>query len=109
MTFETAGADLAFLAGRVLFAGVVGFLALGNLLDLGESVAYAQHKGVPAPRITVPFGSLALLAGAVSILVGAYPLLGAAAVVGLLVTITPVMHDFWTRRARTARTRRSTS
>lgn len=95
MTFETAAADLAFLLGRALFAAVLGFLALGNLLDLEASIGYARHKGAPAARVTVPLGSLVLLAGAVAVLLGAYPLTGALAVAGFLAAVTPVMHDFW--------------
>ncbi|MFC7142074.1 DoxX family membrane protein [Halosimplex aquaticum] len=95
MVFETAVAGAALLAGRALFAAVLGFMALGNLLDLGTSVGYAEHKGAPAPRILVPLSSVALLGGAASILVGAFPAVGALLVVGFLVGVTPVMHDFW--------------
>jgi len=95
MAFEATGAGEALLVGRVLFAAVLGFLAVGNLGDLEETVAYAEHKGAPFPRVTVPLASLALVAGAASVLVGAYPLVGSLAVVGFLVGVTPVMHDFW--------------
>ncbi|MHB9288625.1 DoxX family protein [Halobacteriales archaeon Cl-PHB] len=88
---------LASLAGRAAFATVVGYLALGNLLDLSNSVAYAEHRGAPLPSVTVPVSSLLLLAGAAFIGFGVYPRLGALAVVGFLLTVTPVMHDFWTR------------
>lgn len=95
MAFETPGTGALFLLGRGLFALVLGHLALGNLLGLEESVAYARSKGAPAPAVTVPLTSLALLGGAAAILFGAYPLLGAGAIVAFLVGITPVMHDFW--------------
>jgi len=95
MTFEAAGVGEALLLGRVLFAAVLGFLAIGNLRDLEETVAYAKSKGAPAAQVTVPLASLALLAGAGAIAVGAFPLLGSLAVLGFLVGVTPVMHDFW--------------
>jgi hypothetical protein len=41
--------DVAFLTGRVLFAVVVGYLALGNLLDFQASVGYARSKASPSP------------------------------------------------------------
>jgi len=47
------------------------------------------------PRLTVPLASVALVGGAVSLLVGAFPLVGALAVLGFLVGVTPLMHDFW--------------
>jgi putative oxidoreductase len=97
MAFGASGAGEALLLGRAIFALVLAYLALGNLLDLDSSVGYAASKGVPLASLTVPLGSLALLAGAASILVGVYPLLGAVAVVAFLVGITPVMHDFWTQ------------
>jgi putative oxidoreductase len=88
-------AAVAFLGGRVAYAAVLGFMALGNLLDLGGSVAYAESKGVPVAGLAVPAGSLLLLAGAAVIALGTYPLVGAAAVAVFLVAVTPAMHDFW--------------
>lgn len=95
MAFDSALAGTAFLAGRALFAVVVGYMALGNLLDPGQSIAYAKSKGVPLAGIAVPSGSLALVAGAVAVLLGVYPTVGAAAVVAVLAGLTPMMHDFW--------------
>lgn len=95
MLDSTLGAG-AFLAGRALFALVVGYLALGNLLDLESSVGYATHKGVPFASVAVPLGSLGLVAGSLAVLLGAYPAVGALAVVAVLTPITVVVHDFWT-------------
>ncbi|QLG60724.1 DoxX family protein [Halorarum salinum] len=95
MAFEAAGTAEALLVGRVLFAAVLGYLALGNLRDRSGTVAYAGSEGAPVPRLTVPSTSLALLAGGAAILVGAYPVLGSLAIVAFMVGVTPVMHDFW--------------
>jgi putative oxidoreductase len=95
MAFETTGAAAALLAGRILFATVLAYLALGNLRGLDETIAYAESKGAPLPRLTVPVSSLALVAGGIAILTGVFPLLGALAVLGFLVGVTPMMHDFW--------------
>jgi putative oxidoreductase len=94
--FDSTLAAAGFLAGRALFALVVGYLALGNLLDLESAVGYAEHKGVPLASVSVPLGSLALVAGALAVLTGVYPGLGALAVALSLVPITVTMHDFWT-------------
>lgn len=88
--------ELAFVAGRALFAAVVGYLALGNLLDRRASVGYARSKGVPLAGLSVPLGSLGLVAGALSVALGVYPILGVLAIVGILGPITVLMHDFWT-------------
>jgi uncharacterized membrane protein YphA (DoxX/SURF4 family) len=45
--------------------------------------------------LLVPLSSLALVAGAASILLVVFPLVGALLVVGFLVGVTPTMHDFW--------------
>ncbi|MFY4815120.1 DoxX family protein [Halorubrum salsamenti] len=96
MVFSSAMAGTAFLVGRVLFALVIGYLALGNLLDLESSVGYAKSKGAPLATISVPIGSFGLIAGALAILTGIFPAVGALAVIAFLVPITVIMHDFWT-------------
>ena len=95
MVFESTAAGVAFLIGRALFALVVGYLAFGNLLDLDSAVGYAQSKGAPMASVTVPLGSVGLVAGALAVLVGDYPAVGALVVVAFLLPITVVMHDFW--------------
>lgn len=97
MTFDAAGTGEALLAGRVVFAFAMGYLAVGNLRSLSGTVGYARSKGVPAAGLMVPATSLMLFAGAAAILTGAYPALGGLAVVGFLAGVTPVMHDFWNR------------
>ena len=96
MAITGAAHSVAFLAGRALFAAVVGYLALGNLLDREASVGYAKSKGVPLAGIAVPLGSLGLIAGALAVLLGVYPGVGAAGIVAVLLPITLTMHDFWT-------------
>ncbi len=94
--FESTPAAVAFGLGRALFAIVIGYLALGNLRDLDSAVGYAKHKGAPVPSITVPLGSLGLIAGAGAVLLGVYPTVGALAILVFLTPITLIMHDFWT-------------
>lgn len=102
MVFESAVDSVGFLAARILYGAVLGYLALGNLLALEQSIGYAQSKGVWLAKFSVPFGSLLLLAGAASIILGAYPLFGALAVILFLIGITPIMHDFWTMEGQDA-------
>lgn len=95
MALESQVDGVGFLVARVLFGAVLGYLALGNLLGLRQSIEYARSKGAPLPEVGVPLGSFLLLAGALSLVLGAYPLLGSVAVILFLVGITPLMHDFW--------------
>lgn len=96
MVLDSGAAGAAFLLGRLSFALVIGYLALGNLLDLDSAVGYARSKGAPLAWITVPLGSVGLIAGAMAVIAGIYPAVGALAVVVFLVPITAIMHDFWT-------------
>jgi uncharacterized membrane protein YphA (DoxX/SURF4 family) len=96
MAVPPVASDVAFLIGRALFAVVIGYLALGNLLDLESSVGYARSKGAPLASITVPLGSLGLIAGALAVLAGFYPAVGVLVMLAFLVPITVIMHDFWT-------------
>lgn len=96
MAVPPAVAGVAFLLGRALFALVISYLALGNLLDLESSVGYAKSKGAPLASITVPLGSLGLITGALAVLVGIYPVVGVLVIIGFLIPITGIMHDFWT-------------
>lgn len=99
-------ADVAVLAGRIAFAAVVGYLALGNLLDREGAVAYARSKGAPFAGVTVPLGSLGLVAAAVSVALGIYPRLGVLAIVAILGPITVLMHDFWALEGQDAQNER---
>lgn len=52
-------------------------------------------RWVPAPSAGVVVSGL-LRFGGLAIVLGVYPMLGAAAIVDFFVVVTPVMHDFWT-------------
>lgn len=86
-----------FRAGRLLFGGVLAFMALDNLRNLDERVQYAESKGAPAPDKTVPGLSVALLLGSSGVTLWRLPSLSAAAIASFLVSVTPVMHDFWSQ------------
>jgi uncharacterized membrane protein YphA (DoxX/SURF4 family) len=96
MALDGAALDVTVLLARALFGLVLGYLAIGNLLSYEDTVAYARSKGAPLAGVTVPATSLLLLGGATAIAIGAYPALGALAVIVFLLGVTPVMHDFWT-------------
>jgi uncharacterized membrane protein YphA (DoxX/SURF4 family) len=96
MALEGPVLEATLLLARALFGLVLGYLAVGNLLAYEDTVAYARSKGAPLAGIAVPVMSVVLLAGAASIALGAFPALGALAVIVFLLGVTPVMHDFWT-------------
>jgi len=84
-----------FIAGRVLFGGFFAFNGLNHFLQLGFMAGYAQMKGVPAPALAVALTGVLLLAGGLSILVGAWPRIGVALLVLFLLPTSLIMHDFW--------------
>ena len=95
MVFDTAGAGVAFLLGRVLFGVILAFTGLNQLLNLDGMVPYAEAKGVPAAGLLVPITGVMLLVGGLAVALGVYPVLGAGAIALFLLVTTPVMHDFW--------------
>ncbi|WP_152043314.1 DoxX family protein [Salinigranum salinum] len=95
MAIETTVGGIAFLIGRVLFGAVLGFMGFNHFTQLDGMSGYAEAKGVPFPRLGVVASGMLLVFGGVAIVLGVYPLLGAAAIALFLLVSTPMMHDFW--------------
>ena len=95
MAIETTAGGLALLAGRLLFGGVLAFMGLNHFLNVDGMAGYAESKGIPAPRFGVLASGVLLVVGGLTLVLGAYPLLGAAAIAAFLVATTLTMHDFW--------------
>ena len=56
---------------------------------------YAESKGVPNPETSVMLSGVPLIVGGASLLLGIKPKYGAAAILGFLAGVSPIMHDFW--------------
>ncbi len=95
MAVDTIPVDLAFAVGRSLFGLVLGFMGLNHVLNVDQMSGYADMKGVPMPTVAVVATGLLLLLGGLSVTLGVYPVLGAAALVIFFIGTTPIMHDFW--------------
>lgn len=93
--FETAGADLVFLAARVLFGGVLAFTGLNHFRNVEGMAGYAEFKGLPAPTLSVLGSGGLLVFGGLSVVVGVVPTLGAGALALFLLVSGITMHDFW--------------
>lgn len=93
--FDAPAAGELFLIARVLFGGVLAFMGLNHLLDVESMAGYAGAKGVPAPKLAVPFTGGMLVFGGLGVVVGAFPALAAGALATFLLVTTPMMHDFW--------------
>lgn len=86
---------IALLFGRLLFGGIIAFMGLNHFLQTDQMAGYAEHKGLPAPRLAVLASGAVLVGGGLSIVTGVFPVIGALAVAGFLVSSGVFMHDFW--------------
>lgn len=84
-----------FVIGRLIFGGYFVMAGINHFRKTDEMSQYASSKNVPKPDLAVRITGAALIAGGTSILLGAKPKLGAAAIIGFLAGVSPVMHDFW--------------
>ena len=84
-----------FLLGRLLFGGYFLYNGINHFRQTESLAQYAASKGVPQPKVAVLGTGGAMLLGGASILLGVKPKLGAAALIGFLLGVSPLMHDFW--------------
>jgi putative oxidoreductase len=90
-----AAEDLLLLAARLLFGGVIAFMGLNHFLQADQMTGYAQHKGLPAPKLSVLASGAVLVLGGLGIVAGAFPVLAGLAVAGFLFVSAVTMHAFW--------------
>jgi putative oxidoreductase len=86
---------IPFLLGRMVFGGYFIFAGLNHFKEREQMKQYAAAKGVPMPELAVTATGATMIAGGASILLGIKPKWGAAAIMGFLVGVSPIMHNFW--------------
>ena len=84
-----------FLIGRILFGGFFLYSGINHLRKSREMGPYAESKGVPKGELAVALSGIPLVIGGASLVSGVRPRLGAAAILGFLAGVSPVMHGFW--------------
>lgn len=85
-----------FLIGRIIVGLYYLYNAANHLIVATEPLTqYAQHKGVPAPRLAVIVAGILLLIAGLSFLLGVYPGLGVLSLVLFFLPVTFKMHQFW--------------
>jgi len=95
MPFEATGAGELFLLSRLLFGGILAFMGLNHFVQVDEMAAYAEFKGLPAPRLSVLASGGLLVSGGLSLVLGVFPAIGAGAIAVFLLASAVTMHDFW--------------
>jgi len=84
-----------FLIGRLVFGGYFLYNGINHLRNRQQMAPYAEAKGVPKPEAAVTLTAIPLIVGGTSLLLGVKPKYGAAAILGFLAGVSPIMHDFW--------------
>ena len=84
------------LIGRFIVGVFYLYYGINNFVDFAGMSGYAAYKGVPMPGLAVIVGALLLLIGGVSILGGYRPVVGITALVIFLLPVTMLMHNYWT-------------
>jgi len=87
--------EIIQFAGRLLFVLLLLATGAGHLTQTAAMAGYAESKGVPQAKLLVQISGLALIGGAVSILLGIWADVGALGVAVLLLIIAVEMHQFW--------------
>ena len=87
--------DYILLAGRILYSLPLIMMGSFHFLNFNGMAAFAGGKGLPLPGVSVIVSGLALIVGAVMILVGFRGKIGAWMVAGFLLATAFLMHNFW--------------
>jgi len=83
------------LVGRAIFGGFFLYNGINQLRNSKAMAQYAAAKGVPVAEQAVRASAALLVGGGLSVLAGAKPRQGLAAIVAFLVPVTLQMHNFW--------------
>jgi putative oxidoreductase len=86
---------IPFLVGRLVFGGFFLYNGINHFKQRQELARHAGSKHVPMPDAAVTVSGGLLTLGGASIVLGIKPKLGAAAIIGFLAGVSPVMHNFW--------------
>lgn len=93
---ETARADgRPSLLVRLLFSGVLVYMAVDGFRHNDVRVDIAESKGVPVPEFIVPVTTGMLLVSNLCLLVWRFPRAAAGAVILFFLGTTPTIHNFW--------------
>lgn len=84
-----------FLLGRLIFGGYFLYNGINHFRNREMLAQYAASKNVRMADAAVTVSGTALIVGGASLILGVKPKLGAAAIMGFLLGVSPMMHDFW--------------
>lgn len=82
-------------SARLLYSGVLLYMAVDGFQHNEARVDLARSKGVPVPETLVPMTTGMLLVANLCLLVWRFPRAAAGAVILFFVGTTPMIHNFW--------------
>lgn len=83
------------VAARGLLVAIFLGSAVGKIVQRSETIEKMSEAGVPVPSVLI-WGAIAfLLAGGISVLLGAYTKIGSTLLMVFLALATFYFHDFW--------------
>ena len=86
--------------GRLLYGGILAYMALDGFRNNQKRVEIAAESGVPLPQILVPFVTGMLFVANLGIVLWKYPRASAGALVVFFLGTTPFIHNFWTMEGK---------
>lgn len=86
--------------GRLLFSGILAYMALDGFKNNEKRVEVAAESGVPVPEILVPFVTGMLFVANLGIVLWKYPRASAGALIVFFLVTTPSIHNFWTMEGK---------
>lgn len=92
---KEADVDVIIVIGRILFVPLFLSSAVGHLTRTDSMAGYARSKGLPAANLAVVASGILFGLGALSVLLGVWPDLGALVIFLTLVPTAVLMHAFW--------------
>lgn len=87
--------DVVIFIGRILYVLLFLSSAAGHLTKTETMVGYACSKGLPAAKLAVIASGVLFGLGALSVLLGVWPDLGALVIFLTLIPTAVSMHAFW--------------
>jgi putative oxidoreductase len=87
--------EIVYLVGRILFGLVFIQYGFNHLVKTDGSAQYAAYKKVPSPRLAVQVSGVAMLVGAMAVVLGIWVDLAGLGLAILVVIMAFAMHRYW--------------
>jgi len=95
MSENTSAADPPHPLGRLLYGGVLAYMAYDGFKHNEGRVEAARSKGVPVPEVLVPAVTAMLLVANLGVIFWKFPRASAGAIILFFLGTTPTIHNFW--------------